>query len=82
MYAIFEKTAVYDNRDGFAGNAVRQLPGYVYETAELAIKLMPSGYDSDGESLEVAYFVADVNDPFRKPVVLCNDPEFDADIPF
>ncbi len=68
MYAIYEKAPIYDNRDGFAGNSVRQVPGYVYETEALAHRKLPSGYDEDGQSLEVTYFVADVSDPWRRPI--------------
>ena len=82
MFAIYSKTPVYNNRDAVDHSIIRRESAYSYETAALAQRLAPSGYDEDGQSSEVTYFVADAADPWARVATKAQADDGFDDIPF
>lgn len=84
MYGIFFKVPRYDNRDGLVGWASYRDDAfpYSYETLALALRKLPSGYDEDGQAVDIEFFVADLADPYRKPVRAAIAADAWEDIPF
>ena len=84
MFAIYAKTPLYDDRDAIIGTKSKRISEYAYETIECAWAMMPSEYDDEGQETGVHYFVADLNDLYRLPIIRPRAllVSCDEDIPF
>lgn len=82
MFSIYCATQHYDRFDR-PYSTIAKVSTYAYETAALARRLAPLGYDEDGQETGETYFVADATDWRIRPVIppSANFVE-DEDIPF